>query len=333
MKRLGIGVITAVLAVGVLAASMPRPAGAAEGLRIGVHRAIMGSFDVIAHRKGYWKEEGLEYTVQYFKQGKLMTNAVIQGNLDTGTTGFSPFVTAVSKGAKLTGIGVTTEICATSGRIMVPVNSSAKSVKDLKGVTFATLEGTSTDFAFRTQVLPRYGLKEGDLKWLNVVATDRVAAVVSGNAQAALIGDPQAEIAVQKGLVRELENLCEYDRTRMMHIGNPTTMKAQPQFYEKYFRGWLKAHRLLKDNPQEFARVYHEALLEVGDKAEYEVILTIVKRLPSAPLFTDVARQDLQEMAKMQVQLGYIKDHPDFTKGAMMDDSILRKVIGVLTAK
>jgi hypothetical protein len=38
-------------------------------------------------------------------------------------------------------------------------------------------------------------------------------------------------------------------------------------------------------------------------------------------------------MAKGQVQLGYIKDHPDFTKGAMMDDSILRKVIGVLTAK
>ena len=331
MKRLGF--VAAVLAVVFLAPSMPGPAEAADKLRIGVHRAIMGSFDVIADRSGFWKEEGLEYTVQYFKQGKLMTNAVIQGNLDTGTTGFAPFVTAVSKGAKLTGLGVTTEICATSGRILVPVKSSAKSVKDLKGVTFATLEGTSTDFAFRTLVLPRYGLKESDLKWLNVVATDRVAAVLSGNAQAALIGDPQAEIAIQAGLVRELENLCEYDRTRMMHIGNPTTMKANPQLYEKYFRGWLKAHRLLKDNPEAFARVYHEALLEVGDKAEYKVILAIVKRLPSAPLFTDVARQDLQEMAKMQVQLGYIKDHPDFTKGAMMDDSILRKVIGVLTTK
>jgi ABC-type nitrate/sulfonate/bicarbonate transport system substrate-binding protein len=308
MKRFGVGLVVAVLAVVFLAPSMPGPAAAAEKpekLRIGIHRAIMGSYDVVADRKGFWKEQGLDYTVQYFKQGKLMTNAVIQGNLDTGTT----------------------------GRIIVPVNSPAKSVKDLKGVTFATLEGTSTDFAFRTQVLPRYGLKQEDLKWLNIVETDRIAAIVSGNAQAALNSDPQAEIAIQKGLVRELENLCEYDRTRMMHIGNPATMKANPQLYEKYFRGWLKAHRLLKDNPEAFARVYHEALLEVGDKAEYEVILTIVKRLPSAPLFTDVARQDLQDMAKGQVQLGYIKDHPDFTKGAMMDDSILRKVIGVLTAK
>ena len=79
--------------------------------------------------------------------------------------------------------------------------------------------------------------------------------------------------------------------------------------------------------------MYHEALLEVGDKAEYEVVLAIVKRLPSAPLFTDVARKDLEDMAKEQVKLGYIKDHPDFTKGAMMDDSILRRVIGVLTAR
>ena len=333
MKRFVMNSLVATLAVICLATSWPAtPADAAEKpekLRIGIHRAIMGSFDVIADRKGYWKEEGLEYTVQYFKQGKLMTNAVIQGNLDTGTTGFSPFVTAVSKGAKLKGLGVTTEICATSGRIMVPVKSNIKSVKDLKGKRFATLDGTSTDIAFRAKVLPRYGLGVADLKWLNVVATDRVAAIVSENADAALIGDPQAEIAVQKGIVREIENLCEYDRTRMMHIGNPQTLKANPQQYEKYFRGWLKAHKLLKENPEEFARVYHEALLEVGDKAELQVVLAVIKRLPSAPLLTDQALQDLQEIAKAQVTLGYIKDHPDFSKGGeMLDDSLIRKVSG-----
>jgi ABC-type nitrate/sulfonate/bicarbonate transport system substrate-binding protein len=316
----------AALAAGMLLFSTSVPAEATEKLRIGIHRAIMGSFDVVAHRKGFWKEEGLDYTVQYFKQGKLMRNAVIQGNLDTGTTGFVPFVTATAQGAKVMGIAVTTEICATSGRIMVPVDSPAQSVKDLKGLTFATLEGTSTDLPFRTQVLQRHGLEPSDLKWLNVQATDRVAAILSENAQAALIGDPQAEIAVQKGLVRELENLCEYDRTRMMHIGNPTTLETKPELYEKYFRGWLKAHKLLKEKPEEYAKVYHEELLEVGDKAEYEVILAIVKRLPSAPFHTDATRSDLQDIAELQVKQGYIKTHPDYTQGAMQDDSIVRKV-------
>jgi NitT/TauT family transport system substrate-binding protein len=332
MRPSRIGFVAAALAVACMAAAVAGPAEAEEKLRIGIHRAIMGSFDVVADRKGYWKAEGLQYTVQYFKQGKLMTNAVIQGNLDTGTTGFSPFVTAISKGAKLKGLAVTTEICATSGRIMVPVKSDIKTVRDLKGKRFATLDGTSTDIAFRAKVLPRYGLRIDDLKWLNVVATDRVAAIVSGNADAALIGDPQAEIAVQKGIVREVENLCEYDRTRMMHIGNPTTLKASPQQYEKYFRGWLKAHKLLKEDPEEFAKVYHEALLEVGDKTDFPIVLAIIKRLPSAPFLTELARQDLQAIAKDQVKLGYIKDHPDFAKGGeMLDDSIVRRVTGATT--
>jgi len=307
MKRIGKWGVGIVLAGVMLASGWS--ADGAQKFRIGIHRALMGSFEVVADRKGYWKEAGLDYTVQYFKQGKLMRNAVIQGDLDTGTTGFSPFVTAVSKGAKVTGIAVTTEICGTAGRIMVPKDSPIKSVKDLKGKRFATLDGTSTDIAFRSKVLPRYGLKVSDLKWLNVVTTDRVAAVVANNADAALIGDPQAEIAVQKGLVREIENLCEYDRTRMMHIGNPTTLKANPELYAKYFQGWLKAHKLLKENPEEFARVYHQALVEVGDKAEYKIILSIVKRLPSAPFYTDLTRKDLQDIAKAQVKLGYIKRH------------------------
>ena len=147
--------------------------------------------------------------------------------------------------------------------------------------------------------------------------------------EGALSGDPQAEIAVQKGLVREIENLCEYDRTRMMHIGNPTTLKANPELYAKYFQGWLKAHKLLKENPEEFARVYHQALVEVGDKAEYKIILSIVKRLPSAPFYTDLTRKDLQDIAKAQVKLGYIKTHPDFSKGFMQDDSIVRKMSGM----
>ena len=330
MNRLGIGVVVAALAASVLLISTSVPSEATEPLRIGVHRAIMGSFDVVAHRKGFWKEEGLDYTVQYFKQGKLMRNAVIQGNLDTGTTGFVPFVQATAQGANVMGIAVTTEICATSGRIMVPVNSPIKTVADLKGKRFATLDGTSTDLPFRTKILQEYGLEQSDLKWLNVLATDRVAALVSGNADAALVGDPQAEIAIQAGLVRELMNICKYDRTRMMHIGNPTTLQAQPELYEKYFRGWLKAHKLLKENPEEYAKVYHEALLEVGDKAEYEVILGIVKRLPSAPLFSDLTRTDLDEIAKTQVQEGRIKSYPDYVKGAMQDDAIVRKVSNAL---
>jgi len=300
------------------------PAEAAK-LRIGAHRALMGSFEVIAHRKGYWKQEGLDYTFTYFKQGKLMRNAIIQGNLDTGTTGFSPFTTAVSKGAKVAAIGVTANICATQ-YIVVPVTSKVKSVAELKGTIFANKKGTSTDFAFQSYVLPRYGLKSKDVQLLSVKTTERIAAIASGQAQGGIVGDPQMEIARQEGLVRVLENLCKYDNTRMMHIGNPQTLKAHPELYEKYFRGWLKAHKLLKSNPDEYAKVYTKALREVGDKAEYKVVRAVVARLRSEPFLTKEVRTYLNDMAEKQMKLGWIKKHPDFRKSMLLDDSILRKV-------
>ena len=92
MRRFISLILVAVLGVGLLVLSSPAEA---EKLRIGAHRALMGSYEVVADRMGYWKAEGLDYTFQYFKQGKLMRNAIIQGNLDTGTTGFSPFTTAI----------------------------------------------------------------------------------------------------------------------------------------------------------------------------------------------------------------------------------------------
>ncbi|MDE0331030.1 MAG: ABC transporter substrate-binding protein [Nitrospinae bacterium] len=299
------------------------PAESAK-LRIGAHRALMGSFEVISHRMGYWKKEGLQYTMSHFKQGKLMRNAIIQNNLDTGTTGFSPFTTAISKGAKVTAIGVTANICGMVA-IIVPAKSKAKSLKDLKGSVFANKKGTSTDFAFQFYVVPAHGLKRSDFPLLSVRTTERIAALVSGAAQAAMVGEPQGEIAREQGLIRYLEDLCKYDNTRMMHVGNPQTIKKHPDLYYRYFRGWLKAHQLLKNDPETYAKVYTKALQEVGDKAKVSTTLKVVKKLKTEVFLSDEVKKYLNDMGDKQIQLGWIKSRPDFTKSPHLDDSILRR--------
>ncbi|HBK80835.1 MAG TPA: hypothetical protein DDZ83_14385 [Nitrospinae bacterium] len=321
MKRIASFLMAAVMALGLLGAGLAESAT----LRIGAHRALMGSFEVVAHRAGFWKKQGLKYTIANFKQGKLMRNAIIQGNLDTGTTGFSPFSTAISRGAQVTAIGVTANICDTQ-HIVVPVNSKAKSLKDLKGVTFANKKGTSTDFAFQSYVIPAYGLKSSDFPLLSVRTTERISAIVSGNAQAALVGDPMLEIAIQAGQIRSLENLCKYDKTRMMHVGNPDTLKKHPELYAKYFRGWLMAHKLLKDDPDKYAKIYHKDLVELGTKVKLSVIKVIVRRLRSEVFITDEVKSYLNDMNKKQIKLGWIKKTTDFKKTRFIDDSILRKV-------
>ena len=321
MKRLVGFALAAAFVVGTFVVVAPAESAT---LRIGAHRSMWGSFEIIADRMDYWKKEGLKYKVGHFKQGKLMRNAIIQNNLDTGTTGFSPFTTAISKGAKITAIGVTANICGMVA-IIVPAKSKAKSLKDLKGSVFANKKGTSTDFAFQFYVVPAHGLKRSDFPLLSVRTTERIAALVSGAAQAAMVGEPQGEIAREKGLIRYLENLCKYDNTRMMHVGNPQTLKKHPDLYYRYFRGWLKAHQLLKNDPGTYAKVYTKALQEVGDKAKESTTLKVVKKLKTEVFLSDEVKKYLNDMGDKQIQLGWIKSRPDFTKSPHLDDSILRR--------
>jgi ABC-type nitrate/sulfonate/bicarbonate transport system substrate-binding protein len=321
-KRIASILIAAAMLAGLLGAGT---AAEAAKFRIGAHRALMGSFEIVAHRGGFWKKHGLDYTIGNYKQGKLMRNAIIQGNLDTGTTGFSPFSQAISKGAKVTAIGVTANICD-NVHIVVPINSKIKSIKDLKGKVFSNKKGTSTDFAFQSYVLPAHGLKSSDVQILSLRTTERIAALVSGNADAAMLGDPMLEIAVQHGKIRTMESLCKYDKTRMMHVGNPKTLKEHPEKFTKYFRGWLMAHKLLKEKPDEYAKIYHTDLIELGKKVKLSVVKVIVRRLRSEVFITNEVKTYLNDMNTKQIKLGWIKKGTDFTKTKFIDDSILRKV-------
>ncbi len=102
------------------------PAAEAAKLRLGVHRSVNGAPDVVAHRLGYFKKYGLLYTMNYFKQGKVMRNAVIQNNLDTaGGVGFSPFSLAVAKGGQVVGIAKAGDIYEMA-KILVKPGSKAK---------------------------------------------------------------------------------------------------------------------------------------------------------------------------------------------------------------
>ncbi|MBT4432557.1 MAG: ABC transporter substrate-binding protein [Nitrospinaceae bacterium] len=309
------------------------PSADAAKLRLGVHRSVNGAADVVAHRLGYFKSFGLEYTTKFFKQGKQMRNAVIQNNLDlAGGVGFSPFSLAVSKGGQVVGVAKAGDICEMA-RILVKPGSKAKSIKDLKGTYFATSKGTSFDFALKMYGLPKLGMSEKDIKWMSLKGAARIQAVVSGTAAAGVGVDPQAEIIERQGKVRTLENFCKYDTVSAMVVSNPRTLKKSPGLYVKYFKGWLKAHELRKSDPKKFAKVYTAGLQEIGWKAKYPVILAVIQRMRVNPFLTKDVRVYLNDMADKQVKIGWIKKHPDFTTTAKINDSTLRKAAAELGLK
>ncbi len=330
MRKTIVWFVAVSFSAGLLAAA---PAAEAAKLRLGVHRSVNGAPDIVAHKMGYYKKHGLEYTMKYFKQGKVMRNAVIQNNLDlAGGVGFSPFSLAVAKGGQLVGIAKAGDICEMA-KILVKPDSTAKSLKDLKGKYFATSKGTSFDFALKMYGLPKLGMSEKDLKWISLKGAARIQAVISGTAAAGVGIDPQAEILERKGMVRVLENFCKYDTVSAMLVGNPETLKKRPDLYVKYFKGWLMAHQLRKKNPEKYAKLYTEGLQEIGWKAKYPVILAVIKRVRSVPFLTKKVRAYLNDMADKQVKLGWIKSHPDFLTTDKINDTALRKAVAELGIK
>ncbi len=101
----------------------------------------------------------------------------------------------------------------------------------------------------------------------------------------------------------------------------------------KYFKAWLSARELRKKNPEKFAKVYTAGLKEIGWKAKYPIILAVIKRIRTVPFITKKARAYLSDMADKQVQLGWIKKHPNYLTTSKLNDSALRKAAAELGLK
>lgn len=294
--------------------------------RIGYHRALFGSANVVAWKKGWFDEVGLKYTIHPFAQGKLMRQAILANSLDVGTTGFRPFVTAIAKGGKLKGIAVTSYLCGIT-RLLVRKDSPIKSMADLKGKRIAFGKATSVGFSFEHFMLPSVGLKLEDLVAINTVTTERIPALVSRSADVAIVIDPMGAEAIDRGIARSIADFCPYDKAAMMHIGNPRTIKSHPELFVKYLKAWLRAKEYARTNPDDFARTYWEELRSKGSRIKLSVLQEALGRLDWSSPVTDEAITLMNRMAVILKKQGKIKRVPDFKGGEGLELSLLKEAM------
>ena len=74
------------LAAATLAAAVPAGASAAEAVDLGVLRLTSHAPSFIAYERGYFRDEGLDVTMQFFEAAQPMSVAVAAGDVDYGMT-------------------------------------------------------------------------------------------------------------------------------------------------------------------------------------------------------------------------------------------------------
>jgi ABC-type nitrate/sulfonate/bicarbonate transport system substrate-binding protein len=311
-------VLGLVLVVGTIAAAQPRPLK----IRLGVHTQLMGVPDVIAIRQGYFKQEGLEVEWRRFALGKEGRDAMIAGAIDVNSTATTPFMIGLDKGVPYTAVAVNSIFCGTN-HIVVRKESDINNVGQLKGKKVGIPKGTVTEFIFLSKVIPSYGLKPGDLETPNIPdAKDRIPSLLAKAIDAATVADPFVAIAEHEGLVRAIDNFCKYDQMPFMLTVTNKILKEQPDAVVAYLRGWLRAVKLLKDEPEKAAAVYTDEQKSLGREVPVAVIDKALRRMRWEPDITPAIETYLKDQAKDLVAgtiEGRIKAVPDLSRSLNRD--------------
>lgn len=257
--------VLAVLASSLVAAS-PRPAQAADKLRVG--KSVLEVFGYIpldvGMKYGFFQKQGLEIEEIIFTSGSKQTQALTAGALDIALSGGAEMA-FVAKGAPEIAIGSITASPAFMG-INVGPNSTARGLDDLKGKKIGvTSIGTLTAWLVDELNRVKGWSSEGDravpiaiggepAAQLSSLRTGQVDAVVSSPA-----GGYQLE---EEHAGRSLVDVSTYvkDLELFVLFASTAIVQQNPSAVRRFLKGWYDAVAFLQSHKAETVQTTVDAI-------------------------------------------------------------------------
>ncbi|MBF2047982.1 MAG: ABC transporter substrate-binding protein [Elainella sp. C42_A2020_010] len=195
-------------------AEAPQPAGTTNSATENPGKISIGFWPVasglplfVADKRGYFKDAGLDVEVVKFASPNQVAEALIAGRLQGTGNGVASGVLGLSE---ITSPGLFKIIAANPSnvdykldQVIVAKNSSIQSVADLKDKKFATGPGAQ-NLAIAEAILAAAGVTNPQVQQLEV--RQHVAAIESGQIDAAYTLEPTGTVGEMKGITRTLEN-------------------------------------------------------------------------------------------------------------------------------
>ncbi len=233
----------------------------------------------ICERLGYFKEQGLDVTINDFRGGAQSLQALVGGSVDAVTGAYEHTIRMQAKGQDIRAVielGRFPGIVLGVRREKAASYKSAADLKDMKiGVS---APGSSTNF-FVMYLMSKAGLKPTDASYIGVgIGPSAVAAVKKGDIDALVNLDPMITRLEQDGDIKVVADSRTEEGTRAIFGGsnpaavlylkqefidkNPNTVQALVNAFYKTLK-WLE-----KATPEEIAATVPETYF-LGDKALY----------------------------------------------------------------
>jgi sulfonate transport system substrate-binding protein len=273
----------------------------------------------LAERLGYFKEQGLDVTINDFSGGAQSLQALVGGSVDVVTGAYEHNIRMQAKGQDIRAV---IELGRFPGIVLaVKKDRPVKSFKDLKGMKIGvTAPGSSTNF-FANALLAKEGVKPEEVSFIRVGSgATAVAAIKKGEIDAISNLDPAISKLEQDGDIAILaDSRTEDGNMKLFGGNNPAAVvylkadfiEKNPVTVQRLVNAFYKALRWReKATPEDVAKAVPEEY-HLGDRALY---LAAVKA--SAPMYSKtgiIPEQGMKNAYEMLAQFD-----PEL-KGAKVD--------------
>lgn len=247
--------LATVAALGVLSAPVgaQTPGAAPKELRIGYQK--YGTLVILKARGTLEKrlaDKGVAVKWTEFPFGPPLLEAINVGSIDVGTVGESPPIFAQAAGADLVYIG-NEPPAPSSEALIVPKDSTVRSVAELKGRRIAVAKGSNANFLL-IKLLENAGLKLTDVEVVYLPPADARAAFESGRVEGWAIWDPFLAAAEKQLNARVLADGKGAVANHQFYLSSRAYAEKHPEIVRILLEEIDKIDQWGKQNPKEVAQ-------------------------------------------------------------------------------
>src|SRR5436190_6791207 len=241
----------------------------------------------ICERLGYFKEQGLDVTINDFRGGAQSLQALVGGSADVVTGAYEHTIRMQAKGQDIAAVIELGRFPGIVVGVRTEKAANFKSAADFKGMKIGvSAPGSSTNF-FVMYLMAKAGLKPTDAAYIGVgIGPSAVAAMKKGELDALSNLDPVMTKLEQDGDIKIIADSRSEEGTRAIFGGsnpaavlyakqdfiekNPNTAQALVNAFYKTLK-WLE-----KASPEQIAATVPEDYF-LGDKPLYIAAVTANK--------------------------------------------------------
>lgn len=264
-------------AIAVCAATLMSPAVMAqEKVTIAMSSGVNQVPTLVAEAQGYFKGEGLDVELKPVGRGSVAIEAVSGGSVQFAESAHTTFFSAIDKGLPLVGVAVAAR--GYYGKLIAsPANADLKTFADFKGKRIGTQVGTGMHMVLQ-MLLEEEGLTEDDFVISNIRVNDMPAAMATGDTFDAVLGwEPGMQRIVQAG--KGVEVITAHQIEEMAKITYPFILSAprdyvddNPEVVQGVVNAYAKAHKFVRENPDEAVAIYKAFLDTTGGGMDTETV-------------------------------------------------------------